>query len=79
MPIRKIAAPLKEDVNQKITISYNGKHQLEIWFNINYKGRRQSEILLSTMMKHVNHNKSTANGTKFARQIFKEAMILTFD
>jgi hypothetical protein len=24
-------------------------------------------------------NKSTANGTKYARQIFKEAMILTFD
>jgi hypothetical protein len=26
-----------------------------------------------------NKNKSTANGTKYARQIFKEAMILTFD
>jgi hypothetical protein len=25
------------------------------------------------------YNKSTANGTKYARQIFKEAMILTFD
>jgi hypothetical protein len=25
------------------------------------------------------NNKSTANGTKYARQIFKEAMILTFD
>jgi hypothetical protein len=24
-------------------------------------------------------NKRTANGTKYARQIFKEAMILTFD
>jgi hypothetical protein len=24
-------------------------------------------------------NKSTTNGTKYARQIFKEAMILTFD
>jgi hypothetical protein len=24
-------------------------------------------------------NKSTANGTKYTRQIFKEAMILTFD
>jgi hypothetical protein len=24
-------------------------------------------------------NKSTANGTKYARQIFKEATILTFD
>jgi hypothetical protein len=24
-------------------------------------------------------NKSTANGTKYDRQIFKEAMILTFD
>jgi hypothetical protein len=24
-------------------------------------------------------NKSTANGTKYARQIFKEAMILTID
>jgi hypothetical protein len=25
------------------------------------------------------YNKSTASGTKYARQIFKEAMILTFD
>jgi hypothetical protein len=28
---------------------------------------------------HNSVNKSTANGTKYARQIFKEAMILTFD
>jgi hypothetical protein len=29
--------------------------------------------------KWIYDNKSTANGTKYTRQIFKEAMILTFD
>jgi hypothetical protein len=36
-------------------------------------------VLSYDIFLHLKVNKSTANGTKYARQIFKEPMILTFD
>jgi hypothetical protein len=40
----------------------------------------KSKLLEFSKFKgHNSVNKSTANGTKYACQIFKEAMILTFD
>jgi hypothetical protein len=42
-------------------------------------GLKMSKSFSTGQKTKTTKNKSTANGTKYARQIFKEAMILTFD